>query len=71
MFVEGDSEEEFIINLLLREYSNRIKNCKDILEFADDDLSTADYFTSYVENCNGIDKIPHRINELDYLGFGE
>lgn len=67
IFVEGDSEEEFIINLLLKEYSNRIHSYKDILEFVDTDLSTSEYFACYVENCNGIDKIPHRINELDYL----
>jgi hypothetical protein len=67
IFVEGDSEEEFVANLLFKEYSDSIYICKDILEFVDTDLSTADFYSCYVENCSGIDKIPHRINEIDYL----
>lgn len=67
IFVEGDSEEEFVTNLLFNQYSDSIYICKDILEFVDTDLSTANFYSCYIENCSGIDKIPHRINEIDYL----
>lgn len=67
VFVEGDSEEEFIINLLRRRFSDRINVCKDLSEFVKIDLSNANYFLAFIENCSSIDKLPHRINEIDYL----
>ncbi len=67
IFVEGDSEEEFINNLLRSKFSDKIKVCKDISEFVKIDISNSDYCLAIIENCSSIDRIPHRINEIDYL----
>jgi hypothetical protein len=67
IFVEGDSEEEFIKNLLSSKFSDRIIQCKDFSEFVKTEIKDADFALSIIENCNSIDKIPHRINEINYL----
>jgi|APIni6443716594_1056825.scaffolds.fasta_scaffold27178_1 hypothetical protein len=67
IFVEGDSEEEFVKNLLYSKYSDRIILCRDFSEFVKTEINDADFALAIIENCNSIDKIPHRINEIYYL----
>ncbi len=63
-FVEGDSEENFIKNLIRKKYAGSILLENDLSAFVDMDLSSFTYHLSYCENCHSVDKIPHRINEL-------
>lgn len=66
-FVEGDSEEKFVKKLIL---SGIILNSwieKDLLSFIKKNPADLDKIIFYVDNCESIDRIPHRINEINYL----
>lgn len=63
VFVEGDSEEEFIRNLLIRNYSDIIIITEDIYDFIKSKLQGDDFFACYIINCHSVDKIPFSINE--------
>jgi len=66
-FVEGDSEENMVIHLIRKKFYSCIQLEKDLLEFVNKDISNSPYNISYCENCQNVDKIPHRINELSHL----
>jgi hypothetical protein len=66
-FVEGDSEENFIENLIRVKYSESILLENDLSAFVKKDLSDFTHHLSYCENCHSVDKIPHRINDLLHL----
>lgn len=66
-FVEGDSEENFIINLIRKKYSGKIIIEKALSTFVNADILQMNCHLAYVENCHNVDKIPHLINELLYM----
>jgi hypothetical protein len=66
-FVEGDTEEIFISNLITKKYYNTCRQEKDLSEFVKADIRNSDYHRVYCDNCGSVDKIPHRINEMYYL----
>ena len=66
-FVEGDSEEYFVQNLIRKKYYERIKIEKDLSEFVKKNLNNDIVNFLYCENCGSVDKIPHKINEWYYL----
>ena len=66
-FVEGDSEENFITNLLRKKYSGRINREKDLSNFVDSDIQQLNFNLAYCENCHNVEKIPHRINDLLHM----
>ncbi|MBN1698817.1 MAG: hypothetical protein JW881_14975 [Spirochaetales bacterium] len=65
-FIEGDSEEAFIENLLRNNYYNTIQLVKDISVFITTVPQSPFSYYLYCENCGGVDKIPYRINEMYY-----
>ncbi|UCH98417.1 MAG: hypothetical protein JSV88_16670 [Candidatus Aminicenantes bacterium] len=66
-FVEGDTEEIFISNLITKKYKNTCRQEKDLLEFVKSDIRNSDYHKVYCENCGSVDKVPHQINERYYF----
>lgn len=66
-FVEGDSEEEYVTNIVRRHYYEDFLLEKDIMEFVGQDINSDSKNICYCENCSSVDKIPHRINELSHL----
>lgn len=63
-FVEGDTEENLIIYLTRKKFYRTILQEKDLGAFLDEDMQNSSYHKIYCENCRGVDKIPHRINEM-------
>lgn len=66
-FLEGDSEKHFISNLIRRKFFDSIFIEKDLTEFINKDIDNHTHNLLYCENCNSVDKIPHKINEMYYL----
>lgn len=66
-FVEGNSEEFFITNLIRKRFYENINIIKDLAEFVKTKFENLDKNICYCENCCSVDKIPHRINERNYL----
>lgn len=66
-FVEGDTEESFISNLILKRFYESFRQEKDLLKFVRENVGDDTRHWIYCENCQSVDKIPHRINERYYL----
>ncbi len=66
-FVEGESEENFIKNLIRLKYSESILLEKDLSAFATKNIASLGHHLGYCENCHNVEKIPHRINDILYL----
>jgi hypothetical protein len=66
-FVEGDSEENFIINLIRFKYAGTVLLSRDLTDFVLKDLSQFNSHLAYCENCHSVDKIPFKIQERSYL----
>lgn len=66
-FLEGDTEEIFISNLIRRKFYSTFRQEKDLLKFIDEDLSESSHNLIYCENCGSVDKIPHKINGMYHL----
>ncbi len=64
LFVEGDTEEIFISNLIRKKLYKTFLQEKDLSVFIKEDPRDCDYHKIYCENCGSVDKIPHRINEM-------
>ena len=62
--MEGDSEESFVFNLIIRKFYDKILYEKDLMEFVGSDASKLTHNVAYCENCGSVDKIPHKINEM-------
>jgi len=67
IFVEGDSEEHFITHLIRNGFYETILQEKDLSAFIREDIRDSSHHKLYCENCQSVDKIPHRINEMYYL----
>lgn len=66
-FVEGYSEKNLVTFLIRNKFSDSIQLEKDLLDFVKKDISNAQHHLGYCENCENVDKIPHRINELEHF----
>jgi hypothetical protein len=66
-FVEGDSEELFITNLIRKKFYRTFRLEKDLSRFIEVETGDSGANAVYCENCGSVDKIPHRINEMYYL----
>lgn len=66
-FVEGDSEEYFVLNFIRKQYFSTITIEKDLSEFVNKATDSIFQNVLYCENCNSVEKIPHKINEWYYL----
>lgn len=66
-FVEGDSEEHFVTQLVRKKFYQSILKEKDLSVFVAEDHRRLTHHKIYCENCQSVDKIPHRINEWYYL----
>lgn len=66
-FVEGDSEENFTINLMRNKYNQNFLLEKDLLTFVTIDLTNSTHHLFHIENCHSINKIPHQVNLRAHL----
>ena len=67
IFVEGDSEEYFVSNLIRKKFYDTISQKKDLSEFLEKKPRELANHLLYCENCGSVDKIPHKINEMLHL----
>jgi len=66
-FVEGDSENSFVVNLIRNKFYDKVLLKEDLLEFINKDIKNLTHNIVYCDNCESVDKIPHKINERYYL----
>ena len=66
-FLEGDSEDFFITNLIRNKFYDKILIEKDLSEFIMKDVNDLTHNIAYCENCESVDRIPHKINEMYYM----
>jgi hypothetical protein len=65
-FVEGDAEHE-LVKCLTYQNPDRLKLFKDFKEFRKIDTNQQSHIPCYCENCEDVDKIGKKIEELTYL----
>lgn len=66
-FVEGDTEEHFINHLIRNRFYDSILQEQDLSVFINENILDSPHHKIYCENCQSVDKIPHKINEMYYL----
>lgn len=62
-FVEGDSENYFVSNLIRKKYYDTIIIEGDMSKFISENINDSTHSIIYCFNCNGVDSIPYDIND--------